>query len=63
MHPFIVASFDAQSVNGNDMAGKRCEISTFMKDNGVELFFVTETLLSAQCDEAKLLNWHQVDLM
>ena len=23
-----------------DMAGKRCEISTFIKDNGVDLFFV-----------------------
>ena len=39
VHPFIVASFNAQSVNGNNMACKRCEISTFIKDNGVELFF------------------------
>ena len=29
------------------------EISTFIKDNGVDLFFVTETWLSAQGDEAK----------
>ena len=43
----------AQSVKGNDMACKRCEISTFIKDNGVDLFFVTETWLSAQGDEAK----------
>ena len=50
---FIVASFNAQSVKGNDMACKRCEISTFIKDNGVDLFFVTETWLSAQGDEAK----------
>ena len=35
------------------MACKRCEISTFIKDNGVDLFFVTETRLSAQGDEAK----------
>ena len=28
---FIVASFNAQSVKGNDMACKRCEISTFIK--------------------------------
>ena len=35
------------------MASKRCEISTFIKDNGVDLFFVTETWLSAQGDEAK----------
>ena len=33
MHPFIVASINAQSV-----ACKLCEISTFIKDNGVDLF-------------------------
>ena len=38
LHSFIVASFNAQSVKGNDMACKRCEISTFVKDNGVDLF-------------------------
>ena len=53
LHSFIVASFNAQSVKGNDMACKRCEISTFTKDNGVGLFFVTETWLSAQGEEAK----------
>ena len=53
IYTFIVASFNAQSVKGNDMACKRCEISTFIKDNGVDLFFVTETWLSAQGDEAK----------
>ena len=53
LHSFIVASFNAQSVKGNDMACKRCEISTLIRDNGVDLFFVTETLLSAQGDEAK----------
>ena len=52
LHSFIVASFNAQYVKGNDMACKRCEISTFIKDNGVDLFFVTETWLSAQGDEA-----------
>ena len=35
------------------MACKRCEISTFIKDNGVDLFFVKETWLSAQGDESK----------
>ena len=35
------------------MACKRCEISTFIKDNGVDFLFVTETWLSAQGDEAK----------
>ena len=38
LHPFIVASFNAQSAKVNDMACKRCEISTFIKDNGVDLF-------------------------
>ena len=50
LYSFIVASFSAQSVNGNDMACKCCEISTFIEDNGVDIFFVTETWLSAQCD-------------
>ena len=31
LHSFIVASFNAQSVKGNDMACKRCEISTFIE--------------------------------
>ena len=56
LHSFIVASFNAQSVKGNDMACKRFEISTFIKDNGVDLFFVTETWLSAQGDEAKTVE-------
>ena len=56
MHPFIVSSFDAQSVKGNDMACKRCEISSFIKDNGVDIFFVFETWLSAQGDEAKTVE-------
>ena len=47
VHPFIVASFNAQSVKRNDMAYRRYEISTFVKDIGVDLFFVTETWLSA----------------
>ena len=46
----------AQSLKGNDAACKRCEISTFIKDNGVELFFVTETWLSTQSDEAKTVE-------
>ena len=55
LNSFIVGSFNhnAQSVKGNDMACKRCEISTFIKDNGVDLFFVTQTWFSAQGDEAK----------
>ena len=39
MYPFIVASINAQSVKGNDMACKRYEISTFIKDYGVDLFY------------------------
>ena len=38
-HSFIVASFNAQSVKGNDMACNRCEVPTFIKDKGVVLFF------------------------
>ena len=56
LHPFIVASFNAQSLKVNDMACKRCEISTFIKDNGVDLFVVTVTWLSAQGDEAKTVD-------
>ena len=50
VHTFIVASFNAQSVTDDVMACRRCEISTFMKGNGVDLFFVTETWLIAQSD-------------
>ena len=56
LHSFIVASFNAQSVKGNEMACKRCEISTFIEDNGVDLFFVTETWHSAQGDEDKTVE-------
>ena len=52
----MVASSNAQSVKGNDMACKCCEISTFIKDNGVDLFSVTETWLSTQGDEAKTVE-------
>ena len=55
-HSFIVASFNAQSVKGNDMACKRCEISTFIEDSGVDLFSVTETWLSAQGDKTKIVE-------
>ena len=44
------------------MACRRCEISTFIEDNGVDLFIVTETWLSAQDDDAKIVHYHQVDL-
>ena len=36
-HPNIVASFNAQSLNGSDMSCKPSEISTFMNDYGVGL--------------------------
>ena len=52
----LVASFSAQSVKGNDMACKRCEISTFIRDNGVDIFSMTETWSSAQGDEAKTVE-------
>ena len=56
MHPFIAASFNAQSVKGNDMACKRFGISTFIEDNGVDLFYVNETWHSAQGDEEKIVE-------
>ena len=56
VHPFIVASFNAQSVKDNNMACKCCEISTFIKDNGIDLIFVTETWISAQGDKAKAVE-------
>ena len=56
MHPFIVASFNVQSVKGSDMACKCCKKSTFIKDNGVDLFFMTETWLSRQSDETKTVE-------
>ena len=38
------------------MACKHCKISTFIKDNGADLFFVTITWLSAQGDEVKTVE-------
>ena len=38
------------------MACKRCEISSLIKDNGVNLFFVNETWVSAQGEEAKTVE-------
>ena len=38
------------------MACRCCEISMFLKDNVVDLFFMTETWLSAQGDEAKTVE-------
>ena len=60
LHSFIVASFNAQSVKGNDMACKRCEISTFIKtfikDNGVDLFLRQKHGLVLKVTKQKLLN-------
>ena len=39
MHQFFVATFNAQSVKGNDMACKRYEISMIIEDNGDDLSF------------------------
>ena len=41
LNSFVVASFNSQSVKDNDLACTRCEILTFIKDDGVDLFFVT----------------------
>ena len=55
-HPFVAASFNEQSVKGSDMASKCHKISTFRKDDDVDLFFDTETRLSAQGDNAKTVE-------
>ena len=59
LHSFVVASINTQSVKGNNMACKRCEISTPIKNNGVDLFSATETWLSAQGDEGKTVELAQ----
>ena len=56
VHPFIVASFNAQSVKGNDMACKRCETSSFIKDNGIDLFLRLKYGLVLKVTKRKLLN-------
>ena len=38
------------------MACKHCEISSFIEDNDIGFFFVTETWLSAQGDKAKTVE-------
>ena len=55
VHPFIVASFHAQSVKGNDMACNHFLISALIKVNGVHLFFVSETWLGAQGEKVKTI--------
>ena len=40
-------------MKGNDIACRSCEISSFIRYNGVDLLFVTEKWPSAQGDEAK----------
>ena len=41
------------------MACRRCEISTYIKDNGVDLFFLLKHKIGAQGDEAKTVNRRQ----
>ena len=40
VHPFIIASLNTQSGKSNDMPCKHYEISTYIKDNGIDRFFV-----------------------
>ena len=56
MRPFFIPSFNTQSVRGNDMAGKHCEISTYIRDNGIDLFFVSEVCLNAHGDEVRTVS-------
>ena len=38
------------------MVCKHCEMSTFIKDNGIDLFLGSETWLSTQNDKAKTVK-------
>ena len=38
------------------MACKLCDTTTFIKDNGIDLFFLTETWLSAQGDKVQTVE-------
>ena len=48
---FRIALFNAQSVGSSE---KRAEISTFVTDTRIDLFFITETWLNHRGDEAKI---------
>ena len=48
---FRIALFNAQSVGSSE---KRAEISTFVTDTRIDLFFITETWLNYRGDEAKI---------
>ena len=48
---FRIALFNAQSVGSSE---KRADISTFVTDNRIALFFITETWLNHRGDEAKI---------
>ena len=56
VYPFIAASFNAQSVKGNDMACKRHEISSFIKYNGLDLFLQLKHGLVLKVSKRKPLN-------
>ena len=58
-----MAPFGAQSEIGNDMACKRSEMSTYIRQNGIDLLFVSETWLSAQGDKAKIFELSQSGLL
>nr|KAG5691975.1 hypothetical protein BaRGS_011366 [Batillaria attramentaria] len=48
-----VAVFNARSVSTPE---KRCEIASFVLDNGIDILFITETWLKASGDEAKCVD-------
>ena len=52
----IVASFNAQSVKGKEMACRRCDISTVIKENGVDLLLSLKHGLVLNVTKRKLLN-------
>ena len=54
-HSFIVALFNAHLVKSNYMARNPSEI-TCIKDNSINVLFVTETWLSAHSKESKTVE-------
>ena len=61
VHPFVAASFNEQSVMGNDMACKCHKTSTFRKDNDVDLFLTLKHGLVHKVTTQKLLKHSHIN--
>ena len=60
-HPFVAASFNEQSVKGNDMASKCHKISTLRKENDVDLFLTLKHGLVHKVTTQKLLKYSHIN--